>query len=379
MSTYRLICGEVTEELKKLKKDTVDCIVTSPPYYQLRDYSNDRQIGLESTPEEFVEKLVGVLRECRRVLKINGTCWINIGDSYSSSGGSGSAEYSKKHKQFGKVIEQGTRVLPRKPTGNIKPKDLIGVPWMLAFALRNDGWYLRDCIIWAKGVSFVPNYSGTVMPESVEDRCTKGYEFLFMLTKNKNYYADMVGVREKGIYPSGTRAAKGSGLRMGNRRPAEYAEYSGTRNLRNVWCINTEPSNLDHFASYPKKLVEPCILISTSNKGYCNNCGKPWIRIIEKPKSISKVRSGDVGMGYKLQEFLNNNPITTKGWKPTCNCNDKVIPGTVLDPFCGSGTTGVVALSKQRNFIGIDLNSEYLNIAHKRIKSLGSLLFKEEK
>lgn len=323
MPTYKLVNAEVKDGLGQLANKSIHCIVTSPPYWMLRSYldNNDpnkpKEIGLEDTPEEFIENLVKVFRECHRVLVDDGTLWINIADSYSSSGGSGSAEYSKRHKQFGKVIEQGTRVLPRKPTGNLKPKDLIGVPWMLAFALRNDGWYLRDCVIWAKGVSFVPNYSGTVMPESVGDRCTKGYEFLFMLTKNKNYYADMVGVREKGIYPSGTRAAKGSGLRMGNRRPAEYAEYSGTRNLRNVWCINTDPTTLDHFASYPKKLAETCIKISSKENDF------------------------------------------------------------VLDPFMGSGTTAMAALPNSRNFIGIDLNPKYVEMARRRIKNMGPLLFKE--
>ena len=203
--------------------------VTSPPYYGLRDYGRDGQIGLEETPEEYIAAMVEVFRCVRDVLADDGTVWLNIGDSYAGSGKGPSKSLNQEHHN---LEDKHSKIVPV----GCKPKDLIGIPWMLAFALRADGWYLRQDIIWHK-----PN----PMPESVQDRCTKAHEYIFLLSKSQKYYFDYQAIREEGVIPAGTLAAKGSAERQNqkgiNARPPEYKEYDGMKNKRSVWTVTTKP------------------------------------------------------------------------------------------------------------------------------------------
>lgn len=251
---YRIT--DVVEGLRSLPDEVVQCVVTSPPYWGLRDYGVGGQIGLEKTPEEYVQKLVEVFREVRRVLRKDGTLWLNLGDSYAGSGrGGNNPEYWPKHKMFGKEgYADGILGRPCSVPEGLKQKDLVGIPWHVAFALQAEGWYLRSDIIWAK-----PN----PMPESVTDRPTKSHEYIFLLTKSPRYYYDAEAIKERGTIPAGTLAAKGSGEREGNRRPPEYKEYDGTRNKRSVWTITTKPYSEAHFATFPPELPELCIKAGT--------------------------------------------------------------------------------------------------------------------
>jgi DNA modification methylase len=216
-----VIQGDVREVLKTLDDKSVQCVVTSPPYWGLRDYGVDDQLGLEATPEEFVENMVDVFREVKRVLRNDGTLWLNLGDTFFN-------------------------------------KNLLGMPWRVALALQADGWYLRSDIIWNK-----PN----PMPEPVKDRPTKAHEYIFLLTKSAKYYYDAEAIKENGEYPAGTKAAKGSAKRYStdlvNSRPPEYKVYDGLRNKRSVWRITTKPYKGAHFATFPEELPETCIKAGT--------------------------------------------------------------------------------------------------------------------
>lgn len=342
-----IINGDALESLKTLDSESVDCCVTSPPYYGLRDYGTgkwiggdpncphrrlskysektitghaqpelagnvgdaiykticplcgaireDKQIGLEETPEEYIEKLVAVFHEVRRVLKDDGTLWVNIGDSYNSSN-TGNIKSEKQKTNKGLLANVNTKHL----VDGIKPKDLIGIPWMLAFALRADGWYLRQDIIWHK-----PN----PMPESVKDRCTKSHEYIFLLSKNQHYYFDAGSICEPAKPDNSIRDRDHTKLnntpgrtKMKGLKTNQYT----TRNKRDVWTVPTKGDSIAHFATFPEKLIEPCILAG-SRRG-----------------------------------------------------------GIVLDPFFGSGTTGRVAAANGRDYIGIELNPDYVQIANKK-------------
>ncbi len=261
---------------------------------------------------------------------------------------------------------------PVRVGGNgLKPKDLIGIPWMVAFALRADGWYLRSDIIWAK-----PN----CMPESVTDRPTKSHEYLFLLSKSKKYYYDAEAIKENAVDPPGTSRG-GSLTRAGNDAFVSAYNHKGVpslsnghRNKRTVWTIATKPFKEAHFATFPEKLVEPCILAGTSEKGYCPACGKAWVRQVERSKTspqkietYSKARPAGGGDRYKHSLPAE---IKTTGWLPSCSCSCDPIPGVVLDPFFGAGTTGLVAKKLGRRFIGIELNPAYIEMAKARIGSI---------
>ena len=303
-----VIQGDVREVLKTLDDESIQCVVTSPPYWGLRDYGVDDQLGLEETPEQYIDNMVEVFREVKRVLRKDGTVWLNLGDCYASTGGpikkggewkdimgqSKAMENSSKYDSKSRTIER---------YGGLKAKDLVGIPWRVALALQADGWYLRSDIIWNK-----PN----PMPEAVKDRPTKSHEYIFLLTKSAKYYYDYEAIKEKGEYPAGTRAAKASDERSSmsfvNSRPPEYKIYDGTRNKRSVWKITTKPYKVAHFATFPEELPETCIKAGT--------------------------QKGDV----------------------------------VLDIFAGSGTTLRVASKLGRKGIGIELNPEYIKILKKRCK-----------
>ena len=302
MSDHKIILGDCIAGMKTMPDGCVQTCITSPPYFGLRDYQGGtEEIGQEQTPESYVQKMVEVFREVRRILRDDGTVWLNLGDSYANSG------------EF-----------------NIKTKDLMGIPWRVAFALQADGWYLRQDIIWNK-----PN----PMPESVTDRCTKSHEYIFLLSKKSHYYFDHEAIREPAAESSAARMLRGvsdthknvngapgqTAHSMNKPRPRQFGAKvqegtkrgdvgntfvdTGKRNKRSVWTVTTKPFRGAHFATFPKDLIEPCVL-----------AGCP-------------------------------------------------VGGTVFDPFTGSGTTAIVALKHNRNFIGTELNQDYIKIAEDRIRT----------
>jgi len=373
----KIYCGDALTVLKTFPDECVDTCVTSPPYWGLRDYGVEGQIGLEKTPEEYVEKLVIVFREVRRVLKKTGTLWLNLGDTYFGSGCGtndyrtpGSISLSRPE------LYRSPRPQNNKKHPFLKPKDLVGIPWMVAFALRDDGWYLRSDIIFAKV---------NPMPESVRDRPTKAHEYIFLMSKSEKYFYDADAIREPAnmnrwggdIYKP---AGKGNQFNVRGLERERSVFGSGFRNKRSVWFIPTEPFPEAHFATFPKALVEPCIKAGTSEKGNCPKCGKPWERILEKLDKRHWTERGDYSSSKKMQalkatgfrndgggRFWGDSSITI-GWRPTCSCGiEEAVPAVVLDPFMGSGTVGLVAKSLGRNYIGIELNPEYVEMAERRI------------
>jgi DNA modification methylase len=484
--TVRVITGDALTELAKLPAESVHCCVCSPPYYGLRDYQTatweggdpacdhkvdsqsaamkqkrstlgpnrdglnpdnayfkgvdevyravcgkcgarriDAQLGLEATPDAYVAAMVGVFREVRRVLRADGTCWINLGDSYASGGRATYRSGASDNK--GQLVQND---MPR-PTDapGIKPKDLLGIPWLLAFALRADGWWLRQDIIWAK-----PN----PMPESVTDRCTKAHEYVFLLSKSERYYFDAAAIAEpavgetehdltgQGYLAPGQTPQRGSrGRAAGNKTHKFVAEYEAsdseehrtkagllkiadtaypTRNKRSVWTIATQPNPFAHFAMMPEKVAEPCVLAGTSEKGVCPSCGAPWVRQSERVDQgydgsrygeRAVVATGGAKTGGTARSTLgsSNGKLTgkseTMGWRPSCRCSvshgvmptgkqgaapptnepPPPIPATVLDPFLGAGTTALVADRLGRNAIGIELSPEYAEMARRRLEA----------
>lgn len=367
----KIIIGDVRTALNKIKEDSVQTCITSPPYWGLRDYGEDNQIGLEQSPEEYVEQMVEVFREIKRVLRNDGTVWLNIGDSYASARDSKSTPDSLRKGDGTAVSVANNRNPIVLQKAGLKHKDLVGIPWRVAFALQADGWYLRQDIIWAK-----PN----PMPESVTDRCTKSHEYLFLLTKSSKYFFDNEAIKEEGVIAAGTKGAKGSVERQNekgvNARPPEYKIYDGKRNKRDVWTVNTKPFKGAHFAVMPESLVEPCILAGTPQGGCCSICGNPYLRNIKKGERTNfEVRENTLNVipGRDKPSRLQSKNMETipkefLGWVPNCECegSESVAP-LVLDPFTGSGTVAVVALRNNCNFVGIELNPNYVKIAEKRI------------
>lgn len=381
MAEIRILTGDALERLAELEDGSVQCVVTSPPYWGLRDYGIDGQLGLEKTPEEYVGKLVEVFREVRRVLRDDGTLWLNLGDSYANDtkwGGSSGGKHVEA--LYGK-----TGVGRQKVTTGLKPKDLVGIPWRVAFALQAD-WYLRSDIIWSK-----PN----PMPESVTDRPTKAHEYLFLLTKSARYYYDEAAIREDAVkIGSPNHLQGGSGERAGTRdglRGAQWDQEAG-RNKRSVWTIATQPFPEAHFATFPPKLVEPCVLAGTSARGACSQCGAPFERVVDRPSAPPEVftnreapeddliysgsRSGGKwkGQGQKLQSWRDANPAKTIDWRATCDHDGPTRPCLVLDPFAGAGTVALVCARLFRDSIGIELSADYASMAADRIRQDAPLL-----
>jgi site-specific DNA-methyltransferase (adenine-specific) len=374
--SIRILTGDALATLRSLPAESVHCVVTSPPYYGLRDYGTAGQIGLEASPAAYVDALVAVFREVRRVLRDDGTCWVNLGDSYA-----GATIVSWR---AGNLLKNNG-VSNRDGLGAIagyKPKDLLGIPWTIAFALRDDGWYLRQDIIWAK-----PN----PMPESVTDRCTKAHEYIFLLSKSARYYYDAAAISE---VASENTHARGNGQASGGSDPrfvhshvASYSQSVGrgavleTRNRRSVWTIASEPFAEAHFATYPPALVEPCILAGTSERGVCAACGAPWVRVVERTLTRPGVTGGATpydsnrpdGMTLRAGGF-GGGSTTTTGWQPSCACNAATVPATVLDPFAGAGTTGLVADRLGRHAVLIELNPSYAAMARRRLVGDAPLL-----
>jgi DNA modification methylase len=399
MRNFQILQGSALERLSQLESGSVQCCVTSPPYWGLRDYGHDGQLGLERTPEEYVEKLVAIFREIKRVLRDDGTLWLNLGDTmWGGKGQNGRQDPSIVERiAEGRTLQRAqtrlnTSIAPhdgKHPV--IKPKDLVGIPWMVAFALRADGWYLRQDIIWAK-----PN----PMPESVEDRCTKSHEYIFLLTKSAKYFYDGEAIKEEAAYDGRKDTVmKGSQKyadgfvpnqseqtfhARGHERWQRGEDGEYVRNKRSsVWTVNTKPFSEAHFAVFPPKLIEPCVLAGTSEKGCCARCGAPYRRVVERTAMVINRSTRGVQMGEFGKTAASGNVVApasarTIGWQASCKCNSSIIPCTVLDPFTGSGTTGLVALRHNRNFIGVELNPEYIEMSRKRLSS-DAPLFNQEK
>jgi DNA modification methylase len=307
--------------------------------------------------------MVDVFREVRRVLRDDGTLWLNLGDSYAS-GGTGWRP-GNLDKNGGNSNRDGTPV----PDG-LKPKNLVGIPWRVAFALQADGWYLRSDIIWSK-----PN----PMPESVTDRPTKSHEYVFLLTKSPRYYFDADAVREPVTETSISRLAQpGLPTQIGSDRvPGKtngnmkaVGDPSG-RNIRSVWTIATQPYPGAHFATFPEKLVEPCVKAGTSERGVCPECGAPWVRMVEPHRNGRDWNANNRAGGPRLVKGQSASdrmaddyrPPTTTGWRPSCAHAAEPVPAAVLDPFAGSGTVGRVANRLGRRAVLIDLSADYIDQA----------------
>ena len=378
--TYKILQGNCIDQLKTIDSGSIQTCVTSPPYRGLRDYGVSGQLGLEPTPEEYVANMVEVFREVKRVLRDDGTVWLNLGDSYYGGGWKGSQTDLTDTKQgtnAGTLCGKDMKKDP--PHKIIKPKDLVGIPWSVAFALRADGWYLRQDIVWHK-----PN----PMPESVTDRCTKAQEYIFLLSKSSKYYYDAEAVKEPSV---DKESYNGRRLR---KMTDEYVKTTGhanttavpegktypERNKRSVWTVTTQPYPGAHFATFPPKLIEPCILAGSSNKS-CEVCGAPWERVTEK-ESVGRKRSNGMPIapmagkkGYDCGSAGSVNTTTT-GWQPTCKCeNNGMARSKVLDPFAGSGTTLMVAEENGREGIGIELNPEYVKLIEERLSQIQPKLF----
>ena len=306
----KIYFGDCLNVLKTFPERSVNCCITSPPYYGLRDYGVDGQIGNEESPDEYINKLVNVFNEVKRVLTDDGTLWLNLGDSWVGSNQcAGTKNPTPKQASNNGTNYMATENHKSKLSklNGYKPKDLMGIPWMVAFALRESGWYLRQDIIWAKG---------NPMPESVKDRCTKSHEYIFLLSKSRKYYFDSNSIKEPRV------SQHGSGNKQRKQRPnadvlhkgnqAGSIPYDGNETLRNkrdVWNVNIKPCKESHFATFPDTLIEPCVL---------------------------------------------------------AGCPEN---GIILDPFMGAGTTGMVAKRHKRNYVGIELNADYIKITEERISN----------
>jgi site-specific DNA-methyltransferase (cytosine-N4-specific) len=349
----RLLLGDALEQLSTLPAGSVDCVITSPPYYGLRDYNVDQQIGLEPTLDAYIDAIVGVFREARRVLADHGTCWINLGDSFAAN-----RTYQvpdSKHRDVGNYM-------PAPATG-LPVKNLLGVPWRVALALQDDGWILRRDIIWSK-----PN----PMPESVTDRPTTAHEYVFLLTKKPRYFYDANAVREPN-QPDGRKVTGVTG-RDGSvqHRDGERWPNPAGRNLRSVWEIPTQPTPDAHFATYPEELVRRCLLAGCPAE-VCGECGKPRERLVEREAMVlaRSERTHPMGRTRTSGTMISPPTSTTLGWS---DCGHAAYrPGVCLDPFCGSGTTLKVARDHARRGIGIDLSPAYLAIATRRLQQLSLL------
>jgi DNA modification methylase len=342
-------------------------------------------LGLEPTPELYVQHLVEIFREVRRVLRTDGTCWVNLGDSYSGGTQTGRNDNGRPEKNRGWAEYDIPRTKIVHHDG-LKPKDLVGIPWRVAFALQADGWWLRSDIIWAK-----PN----PMPESITNRPTKSHEYLFLLTKSARYFYDGEAIKEP-VMDEEYRT-------MGKIRPSLDVHYVAdpergrtkaglsnqnggrfTRNRRSVWTIATEPYPEAHFATFPEKLVEPCILAGTSERGACPTCGAGWQRDqvrqsdgSERPargKAVTSPRHDGSSWNENGGRGFMPVSVATLGWSPFCLCPPAdPVPCRVLDPFAGSGTTVAVAERLGRVGIGIELKAAYLRLAWARTRQAGLL------
>lgn len=466
--SYEVLIGNCIDTLKTLDAKTIQCVVTSPPYYALRDYGTaqweggdpncehegqtlgnnrnyideggrgsnkanistgncvkcgarriDSQIGLEKTPDDFVQSLVNVFREVRRVLRDDGVVWLNLGDSYA--GGGGASSHTEETLNFGRTTKSygATKTGGHVPKG-LKPKDLMGIPWKVAFALQADGWYLRQDIIWSK-----PN----PMPASVKDRCTTSHEYIFLLSKSRHYFFDYKAIQQPLAESTGPRLKRGVSSKhkwsegatgqvvnsMSKERSHDPTRaIAPMRNKRSVWTITTKPYAEAHFATYPPDLIEPCILAGSASKS-CADCGTPWVRTelgttrpncecygkLEKqtviiPASMTREEVSQTTWGTTIDGEYNGEAVKDYEGTGAENASDvkkriienrikdrekqiivylsdlplpdhPFLPSIVLDPFGGSGTTAGVAIKHGRRAVLCELNSDYTDLIPKRI------------
>lgn len=298
----RIYCGDNRVILPSLPHSSVHCVVTSPPYFNQRDYGNEKQIGLEKTPDAYIAELVQVFRHVRLAMRRDATLWVNIGDKYVD-------------------------------------RNLLGIPWQFAFAMQKDGWLLRSDIIW---------HRTNAMPQSMHDRPSCNHEYMFLFARETGYFYDDVAIREPG-----TDAKE--------------------RTKRSVWSIPVASEKEQHFACFPPKLVEPCILAGTSSHGCCKACGSPYVRQVERdriptrPGNDSKL-TGDNKVDGNRDKERHVSEVRTLGWEKSCKCpGDERKPAIVLDPFAGSFTTCAVAVALNRRAVGIELNPEYVEIGKRKL------------
>lgn len=436
--SWAVLQGDALSSLQGLPDESIHCCVTSPPYFGLRWYGTapvrwpgmayapiaglppvdvpewEGELGLEPDPMWFVGHLVLIFREIRRVLRKDGTLWLNLGDSASSHGAGAT---SKELRWMGDAAASREA---RTPPDGLKPKNMVGIPWRVAFALQADGWHLRCDIIYAKT---------NPMPESVRDRPTRSHEYVYLLSKSPRYHYDAVAIAEPartgdngsffdrgktgarhdnqgadrrlkvpagwnqgpgrhdtidGRYPSprgpGNWGVKPVGLPGENPGRGISSNVGGgalTRNKRSVWSVSSAPFPDAHFATFPPALVEPMILAGTSEAGVCSRCGAPFVRAVKRvrtldglPVKIAPMRNTDKASPSSAQGVAHNRTeshTVDLGFRPGCKCGADPVPAIVLDPFCGSGTTGVVARRLGRRFVGIELKPEYAKMARHRI------------
>lgn len=378
----RIIVDDTLRGMATIAPGTVHCCVTSPPYWGLRDYGVDGQIGLEATPQAYIERMVEVARGVRRVLRDDGTFWLNVGDSYAGSWGAqsrgpttpgtleGSGDVAARQISAAARLGAGTGSLKRTP--GLKAKDLGMIPWRLAIALQDDGWWIRSVVVWAKK---------SPMPESIADRPTSAWEPIFLLAKSERYFYDAEAVRQpdKGLDHRRTVLTppdcSGNGHLPTHRgiRSSDGRDGLGA-NLRNVWHLAHEPYAEAHFATFPTEIPRRAIKAGTSERGCCPACGAPWRRVVarekltrERPNALTK-RDGDEGTGNHCANTVAGVATRTTGWEPTCPCPPaEPVPCMVLDPFLGSGTTIAVARELGRHGVGCELNPEYAALARIRI------------
>lgn len=387
------------EGMKQMPEGVVHCVVTSPPYYGLRDYQTEGQMGLEKTPEEYVSKMVEVFREVKRIMHPTGTLWLNMGDSYWGSwGNSGSREGGQRGVNEAKYERPGWDDHTERPATSyshpdLKPKDLLEMPSWLVLALQADGWWLRCRIPWLKR---------NAMPESCRDRPTQAVEYVFLLSKSKDYFYDGEAVRVKQTTPMDTKSHQTFGAPGGKAEQVygkkhlvsgEKWKPTGRRSRRNtdwffeswqgLWTdengeplafiVNPKPYKRAHFATFPPGLVIPCLKAGTSERGACPECGSPWVRVIENTEEFKKVRdkqsaketykSGLLRRGSTFASGTPNNlPTRTKtlGWRPTCDCGKEPVPCLAFDPFAGTGTVIEVARKMGRSALGFEISEEYV-------------------
>lgn len=460
--SWEIHTGDALAVLRTLPSNAVHCVVTSPPYWGLRDYGVAGQLGLEPKPEAYLDQMVQVFSEVRRVLRPDGTLWLNMGDSAATGAGAARIPGGSHFGKSQRLMDSGNYPASqpnRMPQRGLKEKDLVGMPWRLALALQADGWYLRSDIIWHKP---------SAMPESIRDRPTRVHEYLFLLSKRAHYFYDEVAILEPS---SGTAHPRGHGVnpraklsgrnsrmflsrdvehsrRPRNRQNEDFsAALSGTagltRKARSVWTISTKPflaemccacrhcyfgaerkqiriesqANgdrdrvclcgvrdqwLSHFATFPERLAERCLLAGTSERGACSWCGAPYRRVVErgfsgdwhpdpsvKAKGVGRIQAGAKSLLQPAQgrarRMVDNlaaaraaggshdqpfrDPVTL-GWQPSCVCSlsTETVPCIVLDPFSGAATTGVAALRHGQDFWGIELNPDYVHLGNERLR-----------
>lgn len=400
MASHIALQGDCLDTLKLLPDQSMHMCVTSPPYFGLRDYGNDSQLGLEESPAAYIANMVKVFQEVKRVLRDDGTLWLNLGDSYAGSGrGVWNIPDEEKKKKGTKetyrpsknpIVGRHTDVKVERGKGmdrsfGYKPKDLMGIPWRVAFALQDDGWYLRQDIIWHK-----PN----PMPESVKDRCTKAHEYIFLFSKQPSYFFDHEAMKEpasKGAAGSKFNKGKTADHLLG-RSSEKERDDSAMRNRRSVWSVTTKPFKGAHFATFPPDLIQPCVAAGSSDGGCCAKCGSPYKRIVEVGEvnlDHQRACGGDANGSYngistkdytsakaqdasetKRRILESMRQKVTVGFEPICECNAPNVPCRVLDPFGGSGTTSLVSDNRGRDSIICELNPEYIAIAQGRVPSL---------